>query len=68
MTTAMQFKIEILHSDQWSDDANLLGHGCSDADNAWATEAEALASCDELAAIGGFDRSHLRVVPAGSHA
>ena len=62
MTTAMHFKIEVLHNGQWSDDANLLGHGCSQDDNTWATEAAALSACDELAAAG-FDRSRLRVAP-----
>jgi hypothetical protein len=57
------FKIEILNNDQWTDDASLLGFGCSQRDNLWPTEAAALAACDELAAVG-FDRSQLRVTHA----
>jgi hypothetical protein len=47
----------------WTDDPSILGHGCTDKDNRWPTEAAALAACDSLASCAGFDRSLLRVVP-----
>jgi hypothetical protein len=48
----------------WTDDPQFLGHGCVENDNRWATEAEALAACDELANVWGCSRAGLRVVPA----
>jgi len=46
----------------WIDDPSFLGHGCVENDNRWATEADALAACDELADVYGCPRSNLRVV------
>lgn len=56
------FKIETCSEHHgWIDYPELLGIGCSDDDNRWPTEAEALAACDELAAAG-FHRCLMRVV------
>jgi hypothetical protein len=60
------FKIETNTDHGWTDDPSILGHGCTDKDNRWPTEAAALAACDELASYAGFDRSKLRVVPMPS--
>lgn len=48
----------------WTDDPGFLGWGCVENDNRWASEAEALAACDELASTWGCPRSDLRVVAA----
>lgn len=48
----------------WTDDPQFLGHGCVESDNRWASEAEALAACDEPSDLFGCPRSDLRVVPA----
>jgi hypothetical protein len=60
------FAIEIhsaIHG--WIDDPSFLGHGCVENDNRWATEADALIACDELANLYGCSRSDLRVVAVG---
>ena len=54
------FKIETLTADDWSDDPSLLGHGATDDDNRWPTQAAALAACAELCAV--LDPTRLRVV------
>ena len=45
----------------WHDDPSLLGPGCSEADNVWQTEQEALDAIDTLVTVG-FDRLRLRGV------
>ena len=57
----MAFRIETLSNDEWTDDASLLGHGCTEQDNDFADDLEALAVIDELVAVG-FHRDGLRVV------
>lgn len=57
------FRIETYcDPDGWSDDPSRLGHGLTEHDNQWQTEAEAMTACDELASGWGWDRSFLRVV------
>lgn len=48
----------------WTGDLTLLGHGCTEADNRWNTEAEALAAIAELSQAWGCPASDLRVVSA----
>jgi hypothetical protein len=58
------YAIETLHPSMgWTDDPTLLSNGCDANDNRWASEAEALAACDELAQGLGVFRDALRVVP-----
>jgi hypothetical protein len=57
------YEIQTLTAEGWTNDASLLGHGASQADNEWATEAEAAAAIDDLVAAG-FDRDALRVAEA----
>jgi hypothetical protein len=59
------FKIETFNPllDQWTDDASLLGLGCTQDDNLWSTKADALVACDQMATACGFSRHSLRVVP-----
>ena len=64
MITTQVFKIETLSPHGWTDDPASLGHGCAESDNRWSSEAEALATCDELAGLWDCPRSSLRVVPA----
>ena len=56
-----EFKIQTLTAYGWSDDASLLGHGASQDDNRWPTEAAALQACAELIEVLG--PTPLRVVP-----
>ena len=59
------FKIETrLSESDWTDDPASLGFGCTESDNRWVSEVEALAACDELAEAWGCPRSSLRVMPA----
>jgi len=58
MTTT--YKIETLTSEGWTDDASLLGIGCTQADNTWPSEHAALAAIAELQSVG-FDPAELRV-------
>lgn len=62
-TTMIVYEIQIRSADGWTNDAELLGHGCTQDDNRWPSEAAALAAVDELVAVG-FDRDELRVVLA----
>jgi hypothetical protein len=55
------FRIEILNNGEWTDDASLLGHGCSQADNEFGSDLEAIDAIDELVAVG-FRREDLRFV------
>lgn len=55
------FKIQTLGAFGWTDDASLLGHGASQDDNHWLTEAAALQACAELIEVLGS--TPLRVVP-----
>lgn len=57
------FAIETHTINGWTDDPSLLGGGCTEANNRWTSEADALAACDELATVWGCPRSNLRVVP-----
>lgn len=57
----MAFRIESLSNGKWSDDASLLGHGCTEQDNHFAGYLEARAVIDDLVAVG-FDRANLRIV------
>lgn len=57
----MNYAIEIQTEHGWFDDPSLLGPGCSESDNVWRTEQEALDAIDTLV-IAGFDRQRLRVV------
>jgi hypothetical protein len=57
----MSYAIEIQTKHGWFDDPSLLGTGCSESDNIWQTEQEALDAIDALVAVG-FDRLQLRVV------
>ena len=57
----MAFRIETLSNGEWTDDASLLGHGCTQEDNEWPDEAQALAAIDALVAVG-FLRENLRHV------
>lgn len=54
------YEIQIQAAQGWTADAELLGHGCTQDDNRWPSEAAALAAIDELVAVG-FDRDELRV-------
>ena len=55
------FRIETLSNGKWTDDLSLLGHGCNDGDNEFASDLEAINAIDELVAVG-FRRDDLRVV------
>ena len=58
------YAIQTLHRSMgWTDDPTLLGNGCMANDNRWASEAEAIAACDELAQGLGVFCDGLRVVP-----
>jgi hypothetical protein len=57
----MTYEIQTLTADGWSNDASLLGHGCSQADNSWATEADAIAAMAELISVGIGSAATLRV-------
>lgn len=57
----MSYAIEVLSATGWHDDPSLLGPGCSESDNIWQTEDEALQAIDSLVTVG-FDRQSLRVV------
>lgn len=59
-----EFKIQTLTAHGWTDDASFLGHGTSQDDNRWPTEAAALQACAELIEVLG--PSPLRVVPINS--
>lgn len=57
----MSYAIEVETATGWHDDPSVLGHGCSEVDNVWRTEQEALDAIDTLV-TAGFDRLRLRVV------
>jgi len=64
---AMAFKtawiIESWTGDRWSDDASLLGHGCSQADNQFPSQEDAMVAVATLCHPGtGFDWRNLRTV------
>jgi hypothetical protein len=54
------YKIETLTLNGWTDDASLLGFGCSQDDNIWPTQEAALAACVDLGTV--LDPTRLRVV------
>jgi hypothetical protein len=57
----MNYVIEIQTEHGWFDDPSLLGPDCSESDNIWQTEDEAMQAIDALVTVG-FDRQRLRVV------
>jgi len=57
---ATTYKIETLTSEGWTDDASLLGAGCTQADNTWPSKEAALAAIAELESVG-FNPAELRV-------